>query len=1326
MIRTCLILRKLLLCTTCPTAALFFLLSPLKGSETEEAGLLFYLSGDRGFEADIAHGEGVPAALQDIEVIEDGAEGPGFRCPHFTQILAYSAPGNLYAQRGTVSFFWRARDAIGRTPFPIFQASSSDHSTVDMAWMRIDFNGEGFDAFVTDASLARVRVSYQTEDLPSAHEWTHFAFGWDETVGVRFYVNGQLVGQKDTRAIFYAGLDKFGAHGDAIGPQDVVTMEQYQRGGDIDEIRIYDQMLSKEDIERLSRGQRPLDLAPVIRDLSDARWRQEWWYRYGWNRQEDPPPYLAAPSVKVRKVEIHDVYDLKQWFWKGTDGIRETTWPGVYNRSQLPGRNDYFPRPDWNCYSLSGKSVTFTLPDESWNHVEISGSAYGQLSYLSFDKEKQEDQERLLFERVEGQERTYHRLSEPRQGGRIRFVNEEQEMPIGEFSVYQVEAGRAPQGIAQLEYRLTGEVEADNRTLESLVDYIEGRFLPDERQIMVALPAGAPAAAGRQQVKHALPLIHVVVPFEFRWETRPSGTQALSTQLQQRVSMAQADSAVGGYSSKYSYTWENLNGGLDGIILELPALDVEPTHGEYYPINLQLRDPLWPDRNLIDFTFSVKPGEAKTLWLDSRDRILPNGYPLYLQIAGAGSDFGPRVLEGARLRLVFKKRREAALEHEVDRFTQVKDNQGHIVEWHTNKKTLRMYLRLGLDLTDLFKLNPDHEKGRYYWSYINPEQGWPEFEQPKGPEDVPLWAFRQVELVKLLREFIDWWIDNRQIENGEFGGGLSDDSDMTHLWVGAALMGIAPQKLTDSVDRMLDAIYDNGMFSNGLNTIMTDQLHTYEEGINVQPQVMQLKWGDPKTVERMMETARGLEWITGISEKGHRHIRSSYFSGTRISQDPVWARAKLNFYSHLILHPGLMLVQYNGHPRVKKLMLELADGILAHRRPDEQGNYYLPGEILFPSCEEVSSSYSSDVAHLLWAAWRWTGEEKYLLPIVDSTDQGDAFDVVRYLGANLLDFLDRRETWGRRLLSVLREGRVDELGPEPQTLSWAPTWRTRASFFRHVSWQLTDDKRYLEDYYAEQIQYEAQRMPMFTEDHWWIDMTGFLSQELQRSRLGGLAAFRMLTYPGQLISWRLQEPARAESVAILVPQGDPRRLKVIAFNLEEVAVEAEMTAWELDPGMWKMKVGIDRDGDDEIDEMRREETIRLERGRSVEVEFAPKQSTILVLELESPGESPWQRPDLGIGNDDVQVGGNQIEVRVHSLGSVPAPSSRLVLEDPSGRQVAEAVVPALEAPLDLEPRTVVVALPVPGGTGALSGYSVRVELAAQEENTKNNNRVVLQ
>src|SRR5262249_6089447 len=210
-----------------------------------------------------------------------------------------------------------------------------------------------------------------------------------------------------------------------------------------------------------------------------------------------------------------------------------------------------------------------------------------------------------------------------------------------------------------------------------------------------------------------------------------------------------------------------------------------------------------------------------------------------------------------------------------------------------------------------------------------------------------------------------------------------------------ALLESDSEKLRYSIAIMLDAMYNNGMFTHGLYSIMTDQLHTYEEGANVQPQVMELEYGDPKIVERIMETAKALERITGIDRLGHRHIRSSYFSGSKISEDPVWARAKLNFFSHLILHPGLVFVEFNGHPVVKKLILELADGLLAHRKRDADGHFYLPGEILFPSGEERDKGFTPDVSHLLWAAWRWTGDVKYLDPIFDSTTLGDEFDVVR-------------------------------------------------------------------------------------------------------------------------------------------------------------------------------------------------------------------------------------------------------------------------------------------------------------------------------------------
>lgn len=169
-------------------------------------------------------------------------------------------------------------------------------------------------------------------------------------------------------------------------------------------------------------------------------------------------------------------------------------------------------------------------------------------------------------------------------------------------------------------------------------------------------------------------------------------------------------------------------------------------------------------------------------------------------------------------------------------------------------------------------------------------------------------------------------------------------------WPGAALMGIEPEKITDSVLREMEAFYENEMFTNGLPTIQTDELHVYEEGINVLPQTMLLDYGDPKVIERLMKTAKAYEFITGINDLGHRHIRSSFYSGTKIAEESVWALAKTH-YSHLILHPGLVLVEYNGHPAAKKLLLELADGLLAHGKKDSNGNYYLPGEILSPSGE---------------------------------------------------------------------------------------------------------------------------------------------------------------------------------------------------------------------------------------------------------------------------------------------------------------------------------------------------------------------------------------
>ena len=129
-----------------PLSFLFLILSPVSAfsapaQPAPETGLLFYLSGDKGFTADFAKGSPEPSMLNDVTIVKDGAKGSAFSNPNFTQLFAYESPGNMYAERGTFSFFWRPRDPVGKTPFHIVQGGFTDGSDIQCNWMRIDYNG---------------------------------------------------------------------------------------------------------------------------------------------------------------------------------------------------------------------------------------------------------------------------------------------------------------------------------------------------------------------------------------------------------------------------------------------------------------------------------------------------------------------------------------------------------------------------------------------------------------------------------------------------------------------------------------------------------------------------------------------------------------------------------------------------------------------------------------------------------------------------------------------------------------------------------------------------------------------------------------------------------------------------------------------------------------------------------------------------------------------------------------------------------------------------------------------------------------------------------
>jgi hypothetical protein len=1236
-------------------------------------GLLFHAPLDTGFDAIVSGGPATPNFRSDVSIVKDGAIGGAGRWSDGGYV-AWDAPGNIYAQRGTLSFFWRSHTPVGEAPFVIFRAGAGDHSSWDMAFLRLDWNGHGFDAFVTDANLSRVRVSWTMPTPPTPDAWHHIAFAWDETQGVRLFWDGKEVAAKHQAADLDMALDQFGLAGRVIAPHQVQSRYNFMRGSDLDDIRVYDHMLGGEQVAQLAARQQPAGgPAPVEADI-----RKAWLHRFGWDTQSPAP--LESKVTTIRKVEFADAKDLKEWMWKGVDGIAETTWPGVYNRSRLPGRDDYFELPDWNVYVEGGKTYQLTVPQNAaFNRVEIRGAAYGALEWSGDGQSGW----KKLATRPQG---VVHSLTDTAitTGGTLRFTNVMQEQPIQEIWAYNIQPGEVPKGTFQLSYTVRADAASDLGALTSLNAHIAGRYPANERATVVALPtsgvkaavgAGAAGASGKaRRNADDLPLVHVLIPSNF--------------------GDAPADRPL---ARAWNYGWENVHDGLDGIALDLPAMDAKPNGQGLIPLDIRVKDPIWPDRDMIDVQVSVKPGQARTLWLDLRDRIL-TADSFYLTIASAAPDFGPKSIDGMTVRMVFKDRDAAKIEHIADRFNQVKDNWAFLVEEHTASKRARLYQRLYGDITDLLRVDPDNLEARRYWADIGySEDQLPPFVQPQAPAGMPLWAFRQLEDLKLTRQFVNWWIDNRQVPYGDFGGGISDDTDLVEQWPGLALMGVDPDKINVSLRALSDAVYKNGMIVNGLSYITSDELHVYEEGLNSDAERLYLNWGEPKAVERIMATVKALGGLIRVNPAGHMHISSSWYGGRKIYHDEPWAWQKP--YGFVVMHGPILLGTFNADPTARGLVTGVIDGLLAHGKQGANGLWTFPNDISFDhDTERAGDGGGASVPmQSAWAAWRFTGDDKYLRPVLARVGAGN-FGALAEINENAITALGKRADWKDAVLKKAKSG---------------------DDFSRFEAWNSTGDRAWLEALNAHGIADKSQHMYMYTQGHWWTDRVDAPNELLQRERLGGIALKRGQSYPGNAVSWRFADPEAAVKVALLVRDATPEQFTVVAYNTTASEQHADMGTWNVTAGQWEMTQGTSPAGGDVAQGQTATRMVELERSGSLPVSFAPGTTTVMTFRLKQKAVTqPEHRPDLGIGADDVVRKGNRLAVTVHSLGSVSAPAGTVTLETAEGKVLATAAVPALDAPANLAPKTAIVTLTIPGG--APRQLQVRVSTGAPEVTQRNN------
>jgi len=1195
--------------------------------QSTENGLLFYLSSDTNFKADhSSSGQYLPNYLANVSIIAGGAKGSAVSAED-EQLLTYWAPGNIYAQRGTIAFNWRSRYPVGSTPFPIFRVGFADHKSWDMVWLRIDYNGAGFDAFVTDIGLSRTRVSYYMDTFPAADEWTHIAFSWDETEGVKLYVNGTLAATKSSEGRVYdSGLDQFGPNSRIISPYQVQSRYVFARGGDMDELRIYDRMLTDNQVKAVSNHQVPQLTRTLDRSFNDKKWREAWNKRHGWNLPNQAPPMLPSEHASVKKVEIHEAVDVRRWNGNAIDGIRETTWPGVYNMSRLPGRYDYFVLPDWDAYSVSGQTIRFEIPNEPWNHIEMWGNAWGQLTYES------DHPYPLTFDtRTQNQVKSYHKTPQTWTGGTVRFDNALIEEPIGEFMVYNVDSGRAPRGVHSRQYSLTSALNTNEPGVTDIINFIGGRHPIDERSTLMATTARSNSAsvARTASLTNAQPIVHIIVPYE--------------------------------HHEAY---------GLDGIEIRLPALGVKATHGGLFPLNIRVKDPLWELRDLFDFSFSVDPAKEQTIWIDLRDRVLPAGRSLYLTLSGAGQDFNAQRVAGAQIRLVYKEMNQVREEHEEDRIRQIKTLHAHNVEENPRSTRLNSFNRFTADVEDLLKVNPTHWLGRAYKYWVTRNAAdKPDYEIAPTPINTPEWAHLQIEYLKHIERLIMFYVDERQISNGEFGGGLSDDGDFTNMLPGTAFLGIQPDKIEASLRLHMEAYFDQDrhpyyaalkqpslpLFTNGLATIHTDELHAYEDGIQVVGQMQLMDHGNPLYFNRNMHTAkRMLEDITAISPDGKRRLRSRYYGGTKISTEDPWQWAVPN--SYIMLHSVIKTVRHNGDPNLQKMIIEVADMLLS--QTDEQGNIY--SEVHFQTGETRGEPGVSQLWGVLMGAYEYTGDVKYRAPIE----------------------------------SFITESRVFDTNEISQN-------------------------------YRERIEHMGLREHISTVGGVWIDRVERIDPIIQEHRLGGVSVIRIRnTYPQHRVSWKFVNGSDYKDLAVYMTTSTQDTVQFISYNLADKKTNAELSMWEINPGTWKVTVGIDRDMDGVIDTVTNEFEQYLERGESLSLTFEPKSQMVVKMEKQTAAKPYWQRPDHAVNLQGVSIEGNNLSLRIFNIGAISTQPTSVDVFDATGNLVATGNVPAIEAPTDLVPKWFDLNMELPLGFNMSSGRIIIDSKQVTEQITRKNDQLI--
>jgi len=649
--------------------------------------------------------------------------------------------------------------------------------------------------------------------------------------------------------------------------------------------------------------------------------------------------------------------------------------------------------------------------------------------------------------------------------------------------------------------------------------------------------------------------------------------------------------------------------------------------------------------------------------------------------------------------------------------------------------------------------------------YTGEQIPWGE-EYSAAVKGMPEWAVKQREAMGRLSEVLRWWIDQRQRDNGELGGGYGDDVELLRQWH-VYLGGADDPTIRRGWLTLAQGIWTSDVIQRlGYVAKTRDVQHGAEPMADSHPALIGLDYGNPIWVERCMSTMRLMRDLwTGINARGHRHFKSMDFGAKDMKTGkPFGVDVPCNGRAS---RPGLWLGWYQRNPAVLKLFQEWMDAWVADtlREADGKPAGVVPAAVAFETGRigGYSKTWYETKPELYWdyfnwpgyveniydhmlAVYDWTGDEKYLEPIKAAMELAGEF-----AGRPVADPAKGSRAWAGHILYGEMARTIEKYRLLTGRTDYDDYLRKQGSAY--TRFLLTGDKRHLIEGCEEAASQARFNFELKTSEVLFTDRVSVSQFPMWNMYTGGVGL--PYFYPCHFVTWRKTGP----HVAVLVSRADSKSLKAIICNFEPEPKHVGMNLWRLEPGTYELRAGPDTDNNDAIDQVTDERTFDvIHRGTAVELKLPA--GVPYVAEIRRKAGSAQDaadltdRADLAIGDQDVFIGKTPeqaarfdgwlrpaepvlvkqtdhvaVTVVVHNIGRRAAnPATVKLLQRQGGVSVEAAVAraPALDAPNDLTPKRAAIELDWrPPGPGQYELTATIESVPPQPEITHRNNRVVV-